>query len=92
MPDGVNFNHSRLVLNLVDDAVVADPKAPQGRGPPQQPAPRRSRCLSEPFDTGKNSPGDTWRQPLQFLSGRAREAKLEFTHEPVAVDGDGDGP
>ena len=91
MPDGVNFNHSRLVLNLVDDAVVADPKA-QGRGPPQQPAPRRSRCLSEPFDTGKNSPGDTWRQPLQFLSGRAREAKLEFTHEPVAVDGDGDGP
>ena len=73
-------------------AVVADANPPKRVGPGEHPTSRWTWSSGERFDAAEDPAGDTWRKPLQVSSRGAGEEDVVFTHGPVAVVGDGDGP
>jgi hypothetical protein len=91
VPNGEDVDYNPVIPNLVEDAVVADPNAPEPVGPGEHPTPGWAWIASECLDSAQDPARNQGRKPLQLLSRRACEEKGVPTHEPVAVVGDGDG-
>jgi hypothetical protein len=88
---GEDVDHTPLILDFVENAVVTDAYPPERLGSDEHPAPWWAWGPGERLDTAQDPARDTWRQSLQFPSRRASEEDAVSSHGPVAVVGDGDG-
>lgn len=76
IPDRAHFDDSRLVVEVVDDAVIADAHAPEVGGTTQLLAARRARCHLQRVQLSRDPSQHRIRQRVELLPRCAHEAEL----------------